>query len=126
MEIMQSGIELQQALVCFDALSQETRLQALRRLVQAGPSGMPAGELSASLDVPHNTLSFHLNHMSNAGLVQSNRQGRSIIYSINFDTLNGLMRFMMEDCCGLPSASVANSGGDCIPNSSSCCREDKQ
>ena len=72
-------MDIQQAIVAFDALSQETRLRVFRLLVQHGPTGTPAGTLSEELGVPHNTLSFHLAHMSNAGLVLSRREGRSII-----------------------------------------------
>jgi ArsR family transcriptional regulator len=92
-------MELQQALIVFDALSQETRLQAFRLLVQAGEAGMPAGELSRELGIPHNTLSFHLSHLSNAGVVNSRKEGRSVIYSANFETMNGLIAFLVKDCC---------------------------
>ena len=58
--------------------------------------GAPAGTLSESLHIPHNTLSFHLSHMSHAGLVVSRREGRSIIYSANFEFFSGLIRYMVE------------------------------
>jgi ArsR family transcriptional regulator len=92
-------MELQEALIVFDALSQETRLQAFRLLVQAGEAGLPAGELSRGLGIPHNTLSFHLSHLSNAGVVNSRKEGRSVIYSANFETMNGLIGFLVKDCC---------------------------
>jgi len=98
-------MEIQKAIIVFDALSQETRLKAFRLLVQAGPEGMPAGALSEALDTPHNTMSFHLNHLSNAGVVSSERQGRSIIYSANFEVMSDLIAFMVRDCC---SADVAS------------------
>ncbi len=80
-------MEINKAIVVFGALSQETRLRAFRLLVQAGPGGLAAGAISERLNTPHNTLSFHLNHLSNAGIVSSRRQGRSVIYSANFDTI---------------------------------------
>ena len=92
-------MDTQQALLAFDALSQETRLRVFRMLVGVGPDGAPAGVLSQTLEVPHNTLSFHLSHMSNAGLVQSRRDGRMIIYNANFQFFNDLLRFMVKDCC---------------------------
>ncbi len=101
-------MDIQKALIAFDALSQETRLRAFRLLVEHGPEGAPAGALSDSLGVPHNTLSFHLNHMSNAGLISSKRKGRSIIYSANFNFFTGLIRFMVEDCCREEFASILN------------------
>lgn len=83
----------------FDALSQETRLRAFRTLVKAGPDGLAAGVLSEALGTPHNTLSFHLTHLTNAGIVASRREGRSVIYSANFDATRNLISFMVKDCC---------------------------
>lgn len=90
----------------FDALSQETRLGAFRLLVQAGHDGLAAGVLSEALGTPHNTMSFHLNHLSNANLVSSRKDGRSIIYSANFDDMRHLIEFMVEDCCSSEFASI--------------------
>lgn len=99
-------MELQQATDAFGALSQETRLRVFRLLVKHGEAGAPAGALSEALGIPHNTLSFHLAHMSNAGLVLSRREGRSIIYSANFELITGLIRFMVEDCCRVEFANI--------------------
>lgn len=99
-------MDLQEALVAFDALSQETRLRVFRLLVKHGTAGAPAGTLSEALGIPHNTLSFHLSHMSHAGLVVSRREGRSIIYSANFEMITALIRFMVEDCCAVEFANI--------------------
>ncbi len=99
-------MEINKAVLAFGALSQETRLQVFRLLVEHGPDGTPAGTLSASLGIPHNTLSFHLSHMSNAGLILSRREGRSIIYSANFEFFTDLIRYMVEDCCREDMASI--------------------
>lgn len=99
-------MEINKALAYFDALSQETRLRAFRLLVKAGEGGMPAGALSEKLDIPHNSLSFHLNHLSNAGIVNSRREGRSIIYSANYEAMRGLIGFMVKDCCSDEFASI--------------------
>lgn len=81
------------------ALAQESRLNAFRLLVRNSPQGLAAGEIARRLDVPHNTLSSHLSIMVNAGLVESRREGRSIIYSIDFGGTRELLSFLMEDCC---------------------------
>lgn len=81
------------------ALSQESRLRAFRLLVRSGPDGLAAGEIARSLEVPHNSLSSHLSILVNAGLVNSHRESRSIIYSINFDGVRDLLSFLMKDCC---------------------------
>ncbi len=99
-------MDIQEALIAFDALSQETRLRVFRFLVEQGTEGTPAGAISEKLGIAHNTLSFHLSHMSNANLVLSRREGRSIIYSANFDFFSGLIRYMVEDCCRVEFASV--------------------
>lgn len=116
-------MDIQEALIAFDALSQETRLRVFRLLVDCGPDGAPAGKISETLDIPHNTLSFHLNHMSNADLVLSRREGRSIIYSANFDFFTGLIRFMIEDCCRVEFASIRSDRkkGSTVVELMNCC-----
>lgn len=81
------------------ALSQPTRLETFRLLVRCGDDGLPAGEIARALEVPHNTMSSHLSILANAGLVGSRREGRSIIYAIEFAGVRALMAFLMEDCC---------------------------
>lgn len=81
------------------ALAQLRRLSAFRLLVRAGESGMPAGAIAAALNVPHNTLSTHLGILVQAGLVRSTRDGRSVIYAVDFDGTRGLLSFLLEDCC---------------------------
>jgi DNA-binding transcriptional ArsR family regulator len=82
------------------ALAQETRLAIFRLLVQAGPEGLPAGAIAERLGVAPPTLSFHLSQLSNAGLVTSVRQSRSIVYAPDFDAMRGLVGFLTENCCG--------------------------
>lgn len=91
------------------ALAQEHRLAVFRLLVQAGPEGVPAGVLAEAVGVPASSMSFHLAQLANAGLVSQRRQSRSIIYSADFAAMNGLMAYLMENCCGgtacLPAAT---------------------
>lgn len=84
----------------FSALAHDTRLAAFRLLLQRGKSGLAAGDIAVRLDVRQNTMSAHLAQLSRAGLVTAERQGRSVIYSANYDALRGLLAFLMEDCCG--------------------------
>ena len=99
-------MDIQEAIIMFDALSQETRLSAFRLLVKAGPEGLAAGALSEELGTPHNTMSFHLNHLFNAGIVTSRKEGRSVIYSANFEIVRDLIGFMVKDCCSEEFASI--------------------
>lgn len=87
------------ALKIFTALGQSTRMDVVRTLVQAGDAGMAAGAISSHLDVSHNLLSSHLTRLESANLVASERQGRMIIYRVRFDTLRGVLAFLLHDCC---------------------------
>ena len=93
-------MESKAAVLALGALAQETRLAAFRALVAAGPAGLAAGALSAKLDVPPPTLSFHLTALANAGLVTATRDGRSIVYAADFAAMNALLGFLTENCCG--------------------------
>jgi ArsR family transcriptional regulator, arsenate/arsenite/antimonite-responsive transcriptional repressor len=108
-------IEETQALDAFAALSQPTRLQMIRALVVAGPDGMAAGAVGDSVGASSSSASFHLAHLERAGLVQSRRESRSIVYSANFGGLGALVEFLMSDCCQghpeicAPAAAIAAS-----------------
>jgi ArsR family transcriptional regulator, arsenate/arsenite/antimonite-responsive transcriptional repressor len=88
------------ALAALAALAQESRLDAYRLLVQAGPEGLPAGEVAASLGLSPNTLTFHFDRLREAGLVTVRRDGRSMIYAARYDTMNALLGYLTENCCG--------------------------
>ena len=92
------------------ALAQESRLSVFRLLVMQGPGGMAAGRISERLGIPPATLSFHLAQLSQAGLVRSARQGRSIIYAADYAGMQELMAFLTEKCC-------AAAGSSCAPRS---------
>jgi DNA-binding transcriptional ArsR family regulator len=87
------------ALEAFGALSQETRLDIFRLLIRAFPDPMPAGDLARDLDVPPSTLSTHLGILSRAGLVKSERQGRTILYLADTEGARDLIGFLVKDCC---------------------------
>ena len=87
------------ALGTLAALAQSTRLAVFRLLVSHEPHGLPAGDVAAALDVPQNTLSAHLTVLARAGLVEGERQGRSIVYRARLDALRALMVYLARDCC---------------------------
>ena len=95
------------------ALAQDHRLETYRLLVQAGPEGMPAGEVAATIGLPPNTLTFHFDKLREAGLVTVERNGRSMIYAARFDTMNALLGYLTENCCGGKLACVP--AGECAP-----------
>lgn len=88
------------ALAAFAALGQETRLDVLRLLIGAGSEGLAAGELGEKLDVRQNTMSANLSVLVNAGLIRNVREGRSIRYFADMSGVQGLLGYLMEDCCG--------------------------
>jgi DNA-binding transcriptional ArsR family regulator len=106
-----------QALASFGALSQQTRLQIVRSLVRAGPEGTAAGEIAEELAVSPSNLSFHLRELEQAGIISSRRASRSIIYVAEYQALNALIRFLMEDCCaGRPEiCDLRTPKRDCKP-----------
>lgn len=104
------------AIAALGALAQETRLEIFRLLVQKGPEGIPAGEIGERLKLPSPTLSFHLNQLRFAGLVTSRRQSRSIIYSANFEAMNGLIAYLTENCCGGRPELCAPAASACAPS----------
>lgn len=113
-----------QALASLAAISQETRLRIVRRLVRAGPKGVAAGVLAEGFGVSPSNMSFHLKELDRAGLIGSRREARSIVYFANYDTLNGLIRFLMEDCCDRrPEVCTPGLAECCAPASKSKKRE---
>lgn len=92
-------MESKLAVAALSALAHEGRLSIFRMLVQAGHEGIAAGEMARRLGVPANTLSANLTVLSNAGLVSSRRDGRSIIYTAEYDRMGDLLVYLTRDCC---------------------------
>jgi DNA-binding transcriptional ArsR family regulator len=88
------------AVASLSALAQEHRLEIYRLLVQAGAGGMAAGVVAGAVGIAPNTLSFHLDRLRHAGLVSVARQGRSLIYAARYETMNNLLGYLTENCCG--------------------------
>lgn len=88
------------AIAALAALAQENRLDVFRLLVQAGPDGMTAGSIAEALDLAPNTLTFHFDRLRMAGLATVRREGRSMIYAAQFETMDALLGFLTENCCG--------------------------
>jgi ArsR family transcriptional regulator len=100
-------MEKTNAVTALAALAQDNRLDVFRLLVRAGPEGMPAGAVAEALDLAPNTLTFHFDRLRIAGLVSVRREGRSMIYAAQFETMNALLGFLTENCCGGVSCAPA-------------------
>jgi ArsR family transcriptional regulator len=99
------------------ALAQDSRLAIFRALVQAGPAGLAAGRISELTGIPPSSLSFHLKELAHADMVSSQQAGRFVIYTANFTTMNALLGFLTENCCG---------GNPCSPVCSPACATEKE
>ena len=109
-------MKTESALAALAALSQRTRLEVFRYLVEAGPEGAPVGSIADALKVPAPTLSFHLKELSHADLVSGKQEGRFIRYTANFNAMNGLVAYLTENCCrGQPELC----GPSCAPKKTS-------
>ena len=93
-------MESNDALNVFAALSQATRLDAFRLIINHEPNGLPAGEIARLLDVPQNTMSTHLAVLARAGLISGERHSRSVIYRAEIDRVREIASFLVNDCCG--------------------------
>ena len=116
---MSNDMILTAALSALGALAHESRLDVFRMLVKAGTKGMAAGQIAEALDCPASSLSFHLAHLTRAGLLEQKREGRSLIYTVSFDQFVALMGFLLEDCCQgrseicAPLAEIARTAACC-------------
>jgi len=113
------NMETKDMIAALAALAQESRLAIFRLLVEAGPAGMPVGAIAEKLGIANATLSFHLKELTHAGLTVATPQGRSIIYSARFETMNDLISYLTENCCAGSSCSppIAVCAPDCAPKS---------
>ena len=82
------------------ALAQDSRLAIFRALIQAGPAGLSAGKIAAATEIAPSSVSFHMKELAHAQMVSSRPEGRFVIYVANFETMNALIAFLTENCCG--------------------------
>ena len=109
-------MEKSNAVAALAALAQDNRLDVYRLLVKAGPDGLPAGQVAEKLGLAPNTLTFHFDRLRAAGLVTVRREGRSMVYAAQYDTMNGLLSYLTENCCRgaprrSPGAAVRSTAG---------------
>ena len=108
-------METTSIIAALSALAQESRLSIFRLLVETGPQGLPVGAIAEKLDFANATLSFHLKELTHAGLTNATPNGRSIIYSANFSTMNSLIEYLTENCCAGAGCTPSMSSMSCMP-----------
>jgi DNA-binding transcriptional ArsR family regulator len=89
------------------ALAHEHRLALYRLLVERGPEGLPAGHISRRLKLAPSSLTFHLQALQRAGLINQRRESRQLIYSADFGAMNDVVGYLTENCC--------SGSGECVP-----------
>lgn len=108
-------METKHAVTALAALAQASRLAVFRTLVQAGPAGLPAGRVSELTGIPPSSLSFHLKELSHSGLAESRQDGRFVIYTARYETMNALLGYLTDNCCGgNPCSPVCEPA--CVPS----------
>ncbi len=110
-------METNDAVLALSALSQSSRLAVFRALVQAGPEGLAAGRIAELTGIPPSSLSFHLKELTHANLAHARQEGRFVFYTAQFDTMNALLGFLTENCCG---------GHPCTPACEPACSPEKE
>ncbi len=107
-------MDTKHALAALAALAQESRLAVFRLLVEAGPEGLAASKISDALKVPASSLSFHLKELSHADLIVPRQDGRFVIYTAQFATMNQLVAFLTDNCCGGKSCEAVPGSCDLV------------
>ena len=88
-----------------------TRLKIVRELVRAGDAGKSVGEIRNALDVPNSTLSHHLSHLKNVGLIRQEREKTVLRCFVNYDYIDGIVSFLTEECCATDPTYIRNIKG---------------
>jgi DNA-binding transcriptional ArsR family regulator len=105
LEMPEVDMDASKAVEALSALAHEHRLAIYRMLVERGPNGLAAGVIAERLTVPPSSLTFHLQHLSRAGLVTQRRMSRQLIYAADFGAMSALVGFLTENCCGRGEAA---------------------
>ena len=99
-------MDAKQTTAALSALAHEHRLAVFRMLVEQGPAGLSAGLIAERLGVAPSSLTFHLQQLLHARLVTQRRASRQLIYAADFATMNGLIAYLGENCCGRNAAAA--------------------
>ncbi len=108
-------MDAKQTVAALSALAHDNRLAVYRMLVEHGPEGLPAGLIAERLGVPASSLTFHLQHLLRAELVTQRRRSRQLIYAADFTTMNSLVGYLTENCCGRGSEAAPSCNPACVP-----------
>lgn len=94
-------MDTQQAEKILNSLAHETRIGIYKLLIKRNKIGICAGEIAEKLDIPNNTISFHLSNMKNSNLIFCEKKGKNCIYFPNKEIIRNLQKFLFKDCCSI-------------------------
>jgi ArsR family transcriptional regulator len=104
------------------ALAHQHRLAIYRILVEQGPAGLPAGAIGERVGLVPSSLTFHLQSLQRAGLINQERASRQLIYSADYSVMNGLVAYLTDKCCTASGDSCATG---CAPPAARTARRKK-
>lgn len=92
-------METKEAAIALSKLGHPVRLRIIQILVKAGKEGLAVGDLQRLLDIPGSTLSHHITHLVNGGLLEQKRHSRTLVCHANYEKLDALVKLLMDECC---------------------------
>lgn len=117
-------MESSTAIAGLSALAHPARLAVFRRLVQASPEGVSAGEIARRCEAPASTMSNHLAILTRAGLITARRESRTIYYALDVEGVRALFGYLVADCCDgrpelcAPLTDLSAAAACCAPAAS--------
>jgi DNA-binding transcriptional ArsR family regulator len=92
-------MKLDTAALILSKIGNPTRLKIVRLLVKAGDQGMPVGAIQKKLGIPGSTLTHHITHLKNAGLIRQQRAQATLFCIMEYERLNQLINYLTDECC---------------------------
>ena len=93
------SMKLELAASQLESLGSPVRLKIYRALVRAGDDGLTCGTLQAKVGVAASTLSHHIRHLKQTGLISQERQATTLICRANYPAMSALVGYLVDECC---------------------------
>jgi DNA-binding transcriptional ArsR family regulator len=97
--VIKATLDIEEAAQGFSAIGSEARLQVLRVLVRAGDTGLSVGDIQERTGMAASTLAHHLRFLAQAGLIEQEKTGRTIINRAAYEHLRALAGYILKECC---------------------------
>jgi len=96
---MRIYMEIEVVAKALKELGHVTRLNIFKSVVRAGKQGIAVGVVQTELSIPGSTLSHHISSLIAAGLISQRREGRTLYCVADYEQLNAVIGFMLDECC---------------------------